>query len=330
MKGPIETRVDITGNTRLPGRLSTAVSIFLPEQAEEEPPPVVVVAFPGGGFSRRYYDIQLNSATGYSQAEHHTRHGIVFIACDHLGVGDSDIPDLNALSFEDLAAANHATVKGVMSLLEEGSLAEGVGPFHQAVVIGIGQSMGGCLLTVLQARYRPFDAVAFLGWSGIHTEPPRPPRLHTAHLRMPTRGTDAKVALTFIQESPPPLTAAGTSYHHHWDDVLPEVLERDGAGKIPLAPWRSPTMPGCAATMLSAGVVAEEAAWIDVPVFIGVGERDVCPNPHAEPGAYPNSPYVTLCKVPRMGHMHNFASTRAILWGRLVHWASGIRSTGTD
>ena len=33
-------------------------------------------------------------------------------------------------------------------------------------------------------------------------------------------------------------------------------------------------------------VVAEEAAAVDVPVFIGVGERDVCPDPWAEPASY--------------------------------------------
>ncbi len=35
-----------------------------------------------------------------------------------------------------------------------------------------------------------------------------------------------------------------------------------------------------------AGIVAEDAGRIDVPVYICLGERDVSPDPHAGPGYY--------------------------------------------
>jgi pimeloyl-ACP methyl ester carboxylesterase len=76
--------------------------------------------------------------------------------------------------------------------------------------------------------------------------------------------------------------------------------------------------------MLAPGVVAEEAAVVDVPVLIGVGERDVCPDPWAEPTSYRNARQVSLCVVPRMAHMHNFASSRQQLWTRIHRWGESL------
>ena len=53
-------------------------------------PPVVLFCFPGGGMSRRYFDL---TAPGYSFAEYASERGFVVILADHPGVGDSDAPD---------------------------------------------------------------------------------------------------------------------------------------------------------------------------------------------------------------------------------------------
>ena len=65
----------------------------------------------------------------------------------------------------------------------------------------------------------------------------------------------------------------------------------------------SATIPICAVAMNSPGYFTPEASMIDVPVFIGVGERDVCPNPWAEPSAYWNSKDVSLYVVPQMARV---------------------------
>jgi pimeloyl-ACP methyl ester carboxylesterase len=76
--------------------------------------------------------------------------------------------------------------------------------------------------------------------------------------------------------------------------------------------------------MMTPGVIAAEAAAVKVPVLIAVGERDVCPEPHAEPTAYRGSSDVSLFIAPRMAHMHNFASTRALLWSRIASWSRRV------
>ena len=80
-------------------------------------------------------------------------------------------------------------------------------------------------------------------------------------------------------------------------------------------------MPVCARLMMTPRYVAQEAAAIDVPVLIAAGERDVVPDPHAEPGAFESSPDVSLYVVPGMAHMHNFATTRRLLWDRIADWS---------
>jgi pimeloyl-ACP methyl ester carboxylesterase len=308
---PIELRIDVSGKTGLPGTLHTAVSVFLPERRARLVPPLVVFAFPGGGYSRGYFDIQRPGFSGYSQAEHHVRAGFVFVSCDHLGVGQSSLPYPAGLTLETVPLANRLTVDAVMERLESGTLVDGLEPLRGATRIGMGQSMGGCFLVVQQAMHRSFDAIAVLGYSAIQTRLPLPPG------RTASPGSAA--------------SAEQFRYAFHWEDVPAELVNADIdlAGSYPLRsrgmpPWGSATVPGCATTLLERDIIAREAAAIDVPVFVGVGERDVCPDPHAEPAAYRFARDVTLYVQPRAAHMHNFAGTRSLLWDRLAFWSLGI------
>jgi alpha-beta hydrolase superfamily lysophospholipase len=311
----IDLRIDVGEAVGLERGLETAVSLFVPERIAS--PPIVVFAFPGGGYGRGYFHLDL---PGYSQAEHHAGCGFVFVACDHLGVGDSGAPEPENLTLELLAAANHATVEAVMQRLASGSLAPGLAPVRGATKIGIGQSMGGCLLTFAQGNHASFDAVALLGWSGLRTVLPEP------------RGAGARLAETAAGEGRftavgPEIGRALFRYGFHWEDVPEEIVEQDMAGypsRSEVPAWGSATIPPCAATLLTPGIVALEAAAIRVPVFIGSGERDVLPEPHAEPSAYAGSSDVTLVIVPKMAHMHNFAGTRATLWNRLADWMRSV------
>jgi pimeloyl-ACP methyl ester carboxylesterase len=302
-----DLRIDVSGQTGLPGRLELAATVFWPERAQRIDPPLVVFGFPGGGYARGYFDIGWPGLPGYSQAEHHVRAGFVFVACDHLGVGGSSLPEPQALTFPVVTAANRALVDQVTARLEKGTLAPGLEPLRAAVRIGMGQSMGGAFLVLQQERYRSFDAIAVLGYSGIHTLLPAP-------------AGEAAAAMTDDEKF---------RYGFHWDDVPGEFVQADLGSGFPVRqagtpPWGSASVPGCAMSLLEPGCVAREAARIDVPVFVGVGERDVCPDPHAEPAAYRSARDVTLYVQPRAAHMHNFAGTRALLWERLAVWMLGV------
>ena len=322
-----ELAVDVTGVAGLTGELHTAVTVHLPDRIDE--PLRMIFGFPGGGFGRRYYDVQ--ALPGYSQAQFHTDHGLGFVDCDHLCVGDSSQPDIFTLTYENLAEANHRTVESVLARLRAGDLLDGVEPLRVEAVVGIGQSMGGCLLTVQQANHQTFDGVAFLGWSGLSTNFPSPDGGRVEY-PMPARGTDLRP----IADTVFGVVAPDDEHYRfcfHWPDEDPALMEADLASYKPYSgvqrgdertPWGSATLPACAVTMMTPGSVAAEAAAITVPVLVGCGERDVVPDPWAEPTAYRGTREVTVKVVPRMAHMHNFARTRHELWTAIEHFALGI------
>jgi hypothetical protein len=331
-----QLRIDVTDAVGLGELTELIATVFLPDEIPAAP--IACFAFPGGGYSRRYFSMQLNDGRA-NQARWHTDRGWIFIACDYLNAGDSTcLADPGQLTYEHLGAANHALVLGVRKHLATG-LASDVKPITDPIAIGIGQSLGGAILIVQQGQQKTFDAVAILGWSARQSVLWTPPGTISNPPRYIARGTDVLALTPEVHHAAIPQMAAGpdglplAAPGFHYDDVARELVAADMVeyptrrGEMP--DWGTAMMPPCAMTMMSPGALAPEAASIDVPVFIGVGERDVCPNPHAEPGAYPRATDVTVFVCPRMSHMHNFASTRERLWARLHSWGSTVVEQGT-
>jgi pimeloyl-ACP methyl ester carboxylesterase len=316
-----DVRIDVSAAVGIAGA-EIAATVIAPRIVVEEQ--VVAVGFPGGGYARGYWDIQWPG--GYSQAEYHARRGWTFVAVDHLGVGDSSLLDPTVLTFEVLAAANSAATQQIVSMLCSGALSANTdAPVQSPYVIGVGQSMGGCVSIVAQAAHRTFDALAVLGYSAHHTVLASPEG--GVRVTAVARGRTDDDALRSEAAEVGDVDAFAWSFHY--DDVDPGIYHEDLRGGYPfrtesVPAWGSATMPPAAAAMLAPGVVAEEAAAVDVPVFIGVGERDVCPDPWTEPTSYHSAQQVSLCVVERMAHMHNFASTRQVLWDRLHRWGESL------
>lgn len=323
----LELRIDVSKAVPLPGPLEVALSVYLPDPAQLDPRPIVMAAFPGGGYSRGYFDMHFPGHEGYSQAEHHTAAGLVFIAGDHIGVGASSLPDLSRLSIEMIADANDCAVREVLARLEAGTLSPEFPPLRRPLRIGIGQSMGGCITIVMQGRKQTYDAIAPLGYSAIHTVLPQrseAARRKSMEGHVHHRGED--LARLSVAESS--RSIEDFVYPFHWEDVPKDILDADMAGGYPLRktapPFGSLTIPSCAIQMMAPGCVTAEAAAISVPVLVADGERDTCPDPLAEPSAYRGSRDVSVYVVANMAHMHNFASTRRHLWERLVHWSRAV------
>jgi pimeloyl-ACP methyl ester carboxylesterase len=319
-----DLRIDVSDVVALPGPLEVALSVFTPDVVLRDVGTTVITAFPGGGYGRGYFNMQFPGHSGYSEAEHHTSAGIIFIAGDHLGVGESSVPDFTRLTVEMIAAANDRAVREVLGRLREGNLAKDVPPLRIASTVGIGQSMGGCVTVIMQGRHSTYDAIAPLGYSAIHTVlPQRTAEARRKAMLAHPHGRGSDMSRASIAESSAQIE--DFVYPFHWEDVPPDILQADMSGGYPLRrtvpPFGSGTIPTCALQMMAPGFVAAEAAAISVPVLVGVGQRDVCPEPLAEARAYAGARDVSIYIVPRMAHMHNFASTRKLLWDRLVSWA---------
>lgn len=327
-KRTLDLRIDVSSCLGTGSPIVIAVTVFLPDPASVTTPPIVIFGVPGGGYSRGYFDMHFPGHGGYSEAEYHTDHGFIFVACDPVGVGDSTLVEpSDDITFEMLAATYDGAVREVSRRLANG-LVDGYPALPGLRAIGIGQSMGGKVTVLTQGRHATFNGVAVLGASAIHTVLPQPSRAqYEASRAVHVIARGSAVGASAVAESS--RSIGDFVYPFHWEDVPRDILDADMSGGYPLRrapapPFGSLTIPPCAVTMMSPGVIAREAADIRVPVLVGVGERDTCPQPLAEPAAYRNSRDLAVYIVPRMAHMHNFASTRVMLWDRIEAWARRI------
>lgn len=322
-----QSRINVADCIGASTPVEIAVTLFLPDSVSVAAAPIVIFGVPGGGYSRGYFDMHFPGYDGYSEAQYHTDNGFIFVACDPVGVGDSTLVEPSEITFEMLAATYDAAAREVSRRLVKG-LGDGFPALPNLRKIGIGQSMGGKVTVLSQGRHGTFDGIAVLGASAIHTVLPQPSKVQYEASRgahVIARGT--AVDGSSVAESS--RSIGDFVYPFHWEDVPRDILDADMAGGYPLRrapapPFGSLTIPPCAVTMMSPGAIAREAADVKVPVLVGVGERDTCPEPLAEPAAYRNTRDVAVYIVPRMAHMHNFASTRVMLWDRIETWARRV------
>ncbi|MFC9838398.1 alpha/beta hydrolase [Rhodococcus sp. NPDC127530] len=330
----ITVRSNVSAALGTDEKLETVATVCLPEDSSAVN--TVCFAWPGGGYGRRYYTFDMpDDVGGHGQAGWHVRRGWVFVAVDHLAAGESSQPQSpEKLTYEVLVAANQATVENISELLSSGTLTAGFGPVSDPCTIGVGQSLGGAVLVLHQGQRKAFDGVGVLGWSGKHSSvwmPPGSPHVPRPYI---PRGTNVGELSHEVHTSAMPemaLCADGfplCTPGFHYDDEPADIVAVDmidfPARRGELPEWASATIPPCSMTMMSPGAVAPEAASIDVPVFLGLGERDACADPFGEPKSYPASADVSVAVIPRMSHMHNFAHTRERLWTRLHSWAEGV------
>ena len=339
----IDITIDVTEAANLGENAHITATVCLPPRERLTSPATVCFAKPGAGFSRRYFTTDLPGPVSGSQAAWHTDRGWIFVAVDHLGVGDSSNHDPARLGFGVVAAASNAAEREIMARLEAGTLSPGFPALERSIRLGLGQSMGGALTVVQQGRHHCYDGIGVLGFSAVRTHPPAPPGEPdlVAAWRVSTGGDGTSTVLlnervftrayrAFHGCDPSPgdvlanSTPAATLWHFYYDDVL-EYLPSPDTGDPP--PWVSTSIPGLITCILTPGIIAPEAAAVDVPVLVAMGERDVVADPASEPRAYLSAPSVDLFTCPRMGHMHNFAGTRTAFWQRIHSWGEWLRGT---
>ncbi|MCV7246493.1 alpha/beta fold hydrolase [Mycobacterium mantenii] len=318
--------VDVSGSCDIENSLHIAATVFLPPPERLRSEPVVVFALPGGGYSRGYFDMHFDGHSGYSQVEHHVARGLIVVAVDYLGAGQSTPEICDRLTFKDMAAGNHRAVQAIVALLERGTAVPNYPPLRISRRIGMGHSMGAAVAIITAGTYKSYEGIAVLGFSAIHTRLPFRDEAETHRVA-------DDIARQNHSEDPAELSVARTArllpdllYPFFWSDVPEDIVIADTEGGYPLRttapPFGSATLPNCVVKMVAPGFVESDAAAVECPVFIGLGERDTSPAPRDEPSAYTSATDITVFICERMAHMHNFASTRRRLWDRVADWCS--------
>jgi pimeloyl-ACP methyl ester carboxylesterase len=311
--GPISIRFNVTNG--LPagvtdGRnITIAAWLFWPDDLTLlGKRPVTMTLLNGGSYDKRYFHVQLPGRSGYSAAEHLAARGNIVLLTDHLGVGESSRLASQKKGTRQIAAlANKLAVSQFYDRLTAGELHPLLPSIRDFAKFGGGHSMGGMQTIVQQAEYPIYDAVMILGYTAVGV-----------HLTM--GGKRLRAADLIPPGESPDYSANDRAPMHeifHWEDVPQDVVAADDALAVE-------TPAGIGMDSIRTRIVANDAARITVPVYICLGERDVSPNPHAEPAYYRNSMDIMLHILPKSGHCQNFAGTRHQMWDRMHHWAQCV------
>lgn len=316
----IELELDVSDAPGCDGSASIAATVVLPPAERLAERPVVCFAKPGAGLARPYFTADLPGPGRGAQAAWHAERGWVFVAVDHLGSGASS-DHARSDSYATVVGAAHDAEQQVLGRLRAGELVAGFPPVVDPLVLGIGQSMGACLTVVQQAHHRSYHGIAVLGYSVLHlrvpTPPGRPPVMQAWRLR------DApELVVNGHTFDPDARTGPEQFQDASWSFFADDVDRSSVRLGDPTAPWVSTRIPSLINSVTTPGSVASEAAGVDVPVLLAMGDRDVVADPTGEARSYLSSRSVDLLVCPRMGHLHNFASTRTLLWRRIERWAA--------
>jgi pimeloyl-ACP methyl ester carboxylesterase len=299
--------------------LHTAASVFLPESPSEARAALVCLA--GGNMNRRYFDLHVEGDDTFSFAAQMTARGFVVITIDHLGLGDSSRPeDGYALTPDILAQANaHATAE-IMARLREGRLAPDVPAIPALRSVGVGHSMGAMLTTLQQAQSHQHAGIALLGFStrGLPQFVPEDVRALAADPPAVRARLVEFARRMFVVPYPRIRSSGGNNADLYGSDAA------DPRGVAALKAATDCLLPVPAFLSMIPGNVAPEAARIDVPVFLGLGERDMAGPPVEAPRAFTSSPDVRLEVFAGAGHSHFLFASRIDLFDRLAEWAHSL------
>jgi pimeloyl-ACP methyl ester carboxylesterase len=320
---PTELVLDVSADLPFEENTSLSASVHLPDP-EREAPQAVLICWPGGSYARAYWDMHIPEHPRYSFAEHMTAKGFVVLAADHLGVGASSKPaDGDKVDFETMSAAAASFVAQLRSMLADGPGELGGRPLPPVPVIGVGHSLGACLTLVTQARHRCYDAVGLLGFTHGSKE--------VAVTAVGAAEDEPVIDQEELREAA--IEQARAFFGDSWDDVYGLAPREPNHGWL-----HRPDVPAAVIAAddakaahwprqayveaLLRGHSARFAAELDCSVFLGFGDHDIPPLPHADVAYYPRSHDVTLYVLRNSAHCHNFATTRAQLWDRIGGWAA--------
>jgi pimeloyl-ACP methyl ester carboxylesterase/ketosteroid isomerase-like protein len=287
------------------GAKVVAAELLLPSEVRS--PATVLVCFPGGSMSRRYFDLDGGDAVGtFSMATHCTNAGFVVALVDHLGVGESSVPDDPWLLTPAVVAdANASATDQIVDGLRCGSWGFPALPAVRPVAIG--HSMGGLMAVMQQAQHRQFVGLGLLGTSACG--------LREALREEEIAALDAGdlAAATII----------GLAKKRFGRAIVPPLVMETAVSspaRKALDAARSNMLSVCGLTSMMTGSMRAEFEAIDVPVFLGVGEFDIAGPSHGIPADFPNSKDVNLFVLPGAGHNTNVSRNRIELWERLLGW----------
>jgi pimeloyl-ACP methyl ester carboxylesterase len=277
--------------------------------------PLVLCCLAGAGLSRAYYDLASNGDASFSFARQMASAGWVVVTLDLIGTGDSSRPaDGYEITPDVIAAANAQAVGQILDKMRSGSLTAALPALPQLVAVGVGHSLGAVSSIIQQAQFATYQALVLLGYGGDGLQPELSPE------ELSLAGNAAAIRADIVRLSRLKYTDP------YWQlAASPRTQKVFGGGgdKRAMAALRA-ARTGLLATAglfsMIPGSTAAESSAIKIPVFLGLGDRDICGPPHRIPASFPGSRDVTLVVLQDTGHTHFVFPSCAHLFARINSW----------
>lgn len=313
MREPINLR--IATSVAVDGcALESAATVYLPDVS----PRAVLVCLAGGNMNRRYYDLRgADGDDSFSFAAQMCARDFAVVAIDHPGLGDSTRPaDGYALTPERIVEANTQATDALLRRLRGGCLVDGVPAWPELASLGVGHSMGAMLTVLQQAQSRSHRGVALLGFSTRGLPEYLPPAVRE-QAKDPACVREHLVtwARAMFVQPYPVIRSSGNG------EAVYGSAKADPRGVSALKAATDVLLPVPAFRSMIPGNVAAEAAQIEVPVFLGLGTRDMAGPPHEVPAAFRACTDLSLRILEDTGHSHFLFASRGVLFDALADWA---------
>ena len=297
-----------------------AIDIFVPQDLG--PRPLLWVCIPGGGISRKYFDLDVAGQEGaFSMARHLAARGDLVVTVDPPGVGGSDAPD-DGYTLTPLVVAD--VLAGAIETLQEALGRDAIGGAELGVVtpratVGLGHSAGALLVAFQQAHHRSYDVLALLGFSASGL----PGVLNEEELGYAGRPKEFAEVVGLLTKARfgDPLPERSTSDAR---GIEPNAVSTDVDVALAAASARLLALVGMSAIV--PGSTQPELDELRVPIFAALGEHDLAGALGALPSQLPACGDLTLFLLDGAGHNHNVAVNRQVLWDRVARWAVSVTS----
>ena len=295
----------------MPTTLTTELEIFTvtgqhfrPDQ-EASPKNRVLFCLPGGGASAAYF----NLTKTHSFARHMAGLGYDVITVDHIGTATNPLPE-NATFLTPKLAADRLYF-ALSDWLKTNDL-------RGKAVTGIGHSMGGVIISILQARHIVFDTLGLFGSSpgglewGLTDEEKDYIDDQDAFERDLKTLTLGKFKSEFPEGSGGPSGKSIT-----FGGETPQLTQalRD----VSCALYAAGGM-----TSMTRGSFKREVDLLDIPIYFVFGDHDIGIPPNEVAQEYPNIPSSELRVLNNTGHNHFAFSSLTTLCQGLDIWLSNV------
>lgn len=247
----------------------------------------LLVCLPGGGASTGFFDLGEHEGFDYSFVNRMSQKGYALLTLDHPGTASNPLPqDHPFMTPRQSAEYLNDAINDMVSQFDR----------HPTRIVGVGHSMGGMIVTLIQGQHRLFDAIILMGSSAGGLDWGLDDHERTYIDRPDAFERDIKALTLRKFKIPfPPGTGGPSGKSITFGGQNPSVTQK-------LQEVSCELFAAGGMMSMTRGSFIKDVQAIDVPMFFVFGDHDIGIPPEDAPKAYINAVSTELMVMENTGH----------------------------